>query len=422
MEKGKAVKVGIFVLATLILLAGSILWFQSDFLKPMYRIVAYFPDVSGLSVDAPVYYMGVKVGRIKRITPTLYKGVETVILIKKDILIPKGSYFSIGTYGLVGDKFISITPPKSITKEYLTDGATVIGTSPPTYEDILNETSVLLVRVSNLTKDLHDTLLNPESKESIKKTLFLASSIATNIDRFTRVLSDLAYKNESDVNQTISNLRGFSEYLLAISKNIDKGVSDPELFPSIKSALLNINEASKNVANLASNLNDIVKDKKTKEEIKQTITNASEITERSKKVLDYLANTKITPQVRVFSGPKDRREGAFFLDIHPPGDRFYRFGVRDSGGKTKVDAQAGQKINDNLDVRIGYMNSHLGAGLDVHYGRFGVESEIYDPKRTTLDSILSYSITKDVDLLMYLKDLTRSDREVLGGVRYKFDN
>ncbi|HEM55898.1 MAG TPA: MCE family protein [Thermodesulfobium narugense] len=422
MEKGKAVKVGIFVLATLILLAGSILWFQSDFLKPMYRIVAYFPDVSGLSIDAPVYYMGVKVGRIKRITPTLYKGVETVILIKKDILIPKGSYFSIGTYGLVGDKFISITPPKSITKEYLTDGATVIGTSPPTYEDILNETSVLLVRVSNLTKDLHDTLLNPESKESIKKTLFLASSIATNIDRFTRVLSDLAYKNESDVNQTISNLRGFSEYLLAISKNIDKGVSDPELFPSIKSALLNINEASKNVANLASNLNDIVKDKKTKEEIKQTITNASEITERSKKVLDYLANTKITPQVRVFSGPKDRREGAFFLDIHPPGDRFYRFGVRDSGGKTKVDAQAGQKINDNLDVRIGYMNSHLGAGLDVHYGRFGVESEIYDPKRTTLDSILSYSITKDVDLLMYLKDLTRSDREVLGGVRYKFDN
>ncbi|AEE13875.1 Mammalian cell entry related domain protein [Thermodesulfobium narugense DSM 14796] len=422
MEKGRAAKVGIFVLATLILLAGSILWFQSDFLKPMYRIVAYFPDVSGLSVDAPVYYMGVKVGRIKSITPTLYKGVETVILINKDVLIPKGSYFSIGTYGLVGDKFISITPPKSLTKEYLSDGATVIGTSPPTYEDILNETSVLLVRVSDLTKDLHDTLLNPESKESIKKTLFLASSIATNIDRFTRVLSDLAYKNESDVNQTISNLRGFSEYLLAISKNIDKGLSDPELFPSIKSALLNINEASKNVANLAANLNDIVKDKKTKEEIKQTISNASEITERSKKVLDYLANTKITPEVRVFSGPKDKREGAFFLDVYPPGDRFYRFGVRDSGGKTKVDAQAGQKINDNLDVRIGYMNSHLGAGLDVHYDRFGVETEVYDPKRTTLDSILSYSITKDVDLLMYLKDLTRSDREVLGGIRYKFDN
>lgn len=422
MEKGRAIKVGIFVLATLILLAGSILWFQSDFLKPMYKVIAYFPDVSGLSVDAPVYYMGVKVGRIKSISPTLYKGVETVILINKDVLIPKGSHFSIGTYGLVGDKFVSITPPKSLTKEYLSDGATVIGTSPPTYDQILNETSLLLIRVSDLTKDLNDTLLNPESKESIKKTLFLASSIATNIDRFTRVLSDLAYKNESDVTETVKNLRGFSEYLLAISKDINKGISDTELFPSIKSALLSINEASKNVANLAANLNDIVKDKKTKEEIKQTISNASEITERSKRVLDYLANTKIVPEVRVFSGPEDKREGSFFVDIYPPGDRFYRLGVRDSGGKTKVDAQAGEKINDNLDVRIGYMNSHLGAGLDVHYNRFGVETEVYDPKRTTLDSILSYSITKDLDLLMYLKDLTRSDREVLGGIRYKFDN
>ncbi len=422
MEKGRAIKVGIFVIVSLVLLAGSILWFQSDFLKPMYSITAYFPDVSGLAADAPVYYMGVKVGRIKQITPTLDKGVETVIMINKSVLIPKGSYFSIGTYGLVGDKFISITPPRVLTKEYLSNGSTVVGISPPSYGQILDETSVLLVRVSDLTKDLHDTLLNPESRESIKKTLFLASSIATNIDRFTSVLSELAYKNQSDVSQTVSNLKGFSEHLLEISKNIDKGVSDPELLPSIKSALLNINNASKNVSNLAANLNDVVKDKKTKEEIKQTISNAHEITERSKKVLDYLANTKITPQVRVFSGPKDEREGAFFVDISPPGDRFYRFGVRDSGGKTKVDAQAGQRINDNLDVRMGYMNSHLGAGVDVHYDRFGVETEVYDPKRTTLDSILSYSVTKDVDLLMYLKDLTRSDREVLGGVRYKFNN
>jgi phospholipid/cholesterol/gamma-HCH transport system substrate-binding protein len=74
-----------------------------------YALTAVFPTVAGLRVGAAVEIAGVSIGRVEGISLHDYEAVVTMRL-DRHVQLQEDAIASIRTRGLVGEKFIRITP------------------------------------------------------------------------------------------------------------------------------------------------------------------------------------------------------------------------------------------------------------------------------------------------------------------------
>lgn len=92
-----------------------------------YVLTARFSSVSGLKTNAQVEMAGVQIGTVDRITLDKETFQAVVRLkIRTDIPISEDAIASVKTSGLIGDKFIMISPGGSSVK--LKDGGKIVET------------------------------------------------------------------------------------------------------------------------------------------------------------------------------------------------------------------------------------------------------------------------------------------------------
>ena len=103
--------VGVFVLAGILCLGYlSIKLARMEVLgREGYEIYAIFSDIGGLKSGSPVVVAGVEVGRVKGITVEDY-AAKVVFSLREDLEIQEDAIASIKTKGLIGEKYIQITP------------------------------------------------------------------------------------------------------------------------------------------------------------------------------------------------------------------------------------------------------------------------------------------------------------------------
>lgn len=74
-----------------------------------YELVAHFANIGGLKEGSSVVIAGVDVGRVKSIRLEDYEA-KVVLVLPQEIEIQEDAIASIKTKGLIGEKFIQITP------------------------------------------------------------------------------------------------------------------------------------------------------------------------------------------------------------------------------------------------------------------------------------------------------------------------
>ena len=74
-----------------------------------YEIYGVFSNVGGLKVGSSIEIAGVNVGRVKRITLENYQA-NVVLNLPKGLKIQEDAIVSVKTKGLIGEKYIEITP------------------------------------------------------------------------------------------------------------------------------------------------------------------------------------------------------------------------------------------------------------------------------------------------------------------------
>ena len=119
MKFSSSFKVGLLTLIALMLLVGTVLKVKGRAISSAERIEIHFKDVNGLRPGAGVQIMGLKVGQVEEITPVV-KNEESFVKVKfvitdSNVTIPKASAFSIQQTGIIGELFLEITPPKTLT-------------------------------------------------------------------------------------------------------------------------------------------------------------------------------------------------------------------------------------------------------------------------------------------------------------------
>lgn len=137
----KETTVGIFVFLGLVSMAymsvklGNINLFSKDH----YLLRAQFTDVSGLKTNAPVSIYGVEMGYVGDIRINLENGLADVdLFIRKDITLLDDTIASVKTSGLIGDRYVKITPGG--IGEELKPGEKIFDTEPAIdIEDLISK-------------------------------------------------------------------------------------------------------------------------------------------------------------------------------------------------------------------------------------------------------------------------------------------
>jgi len=223
-DRGLELKVGIFVAIGLAVLAALVVQFGrlGEGFKEYYSLTIHFPDASGLLKGSDVLLGGAKVGRVAS-PPRLVvsgQGVDVSLRIYDFVKIATESKFTIGSSGLLGDRFVIVTPPTGAPKSYLAHGARVEGMRERGLDDLTKEGSALI-------KDLRGTV----------------AKIDTTLDRLNN--QALSKDNMDHLQQTFENLNKTSAALSESSKKIDGviGKAD-ETMGSAKAAADKVQDAA----------------------------------------------------------------------------------------------------------------------------------------------------------------------------------
>jgi len=137
----KETAVGIFVVVGLLAIAymsiklGNVQLFTDKY----YNVRANFSDISGLKANAPVNMFGVKIGFVNEISIDQEQGVARVeMMIEKEVELTDDAIVSVKTNGLIGDKYLKISPGG--LGEKINPGDTLFDTNPSIdLEDLISK-------------------------------------------------------------------------------------------------------------------------------------------------------------------------------------------------------------------------------------------------------------------------------------------
>jgi phospholipid/cholesterol/gamma-HCH transport system substrate-binding protein len=94
-----------------------------------YQLAAVFSSAGGLKVGAVVEIAGVEIGRIKSLSLNDDYQARVVMDINEKVKLQDDSIASIKTKGLLGEKFVDITPGGA--DEMIQEGGVIHDTEPP---------------------------------------------------------------------------------------------------------------------------------------------------------------------------------------------------------------------------------------------------------------------------------------------------
>ncbi|MFH1066803.1 MAG: MlaD family protein [bacterium] len=193
-ERNLERKVGAFVLIGLIVIGMLVVAFGrfNQFFKSTYDVVAEFPNASGIIKNSQVLYRGAKVGSVPEAPHIANQGksVEIILRINHDVHIPKNADVRIGLYGLLGDRFVDIVPPKPTNGEpakeagYLGGGDHVKGLENKGVADLLATAEQKLQNFDHVIRELQAKLLTDEFIDDFHAGMKNAREMLEKADHF----------------------------------------------------------------------------------------------------------------------------------------------------------------------------------------------------------------------------------------------
>jgi phospholipid/cholesterol/gamma-HCH transport system substrate-binding protein len=226
-------KVGALVTSTVVIALGFawLLGFKNPFLDQNYFYVTY-NFAGGIELGSHVRLSGIKVGKVEEIdffspmpnqkvsikeagsadkdNGLAYTPVRLKISVRKAALpgIRKNSNFYINLAGLIGERYIEITPG-SIDSAQLLAGDTVAGVDPPRIDQLISQSFNLAGKIQELIEN---------NKGDITKSIELLYKLSSNLNK-TLEKVDQSKVLSKDFAQLITNLMEMTSDLREVTKN-----------------------------------------------------------------------------------------------------------------------------------------------------------------------------------------------------------
>jgi len=209
-DRGLELKVGIFVAVGLAILAALVVEFGrlGEGFRTYYPLTVRFEDASGLLKSSDVLLGGAKIGRVGG-APRLVRtgrGVDVPLKIYDYVKIPLGSAFTVGSAGLLGDRFVAVTPPPGQPAKFIAKGAHLEGTREKGLSDMTKEGSALLselrgtvAKIDQAVSRLNDQALSEENMEHLHQTFDNLSKTTAALSQSSKKIDGVVEKADATV-------------------------------------------------------------------------------------------------------------------------------------------------------------------------------------------------------------------------------
>ena len=204
------VKVGLMFVAAVGLVVAFA--FYLGILNPFsssYELSVAYNYAGGIEVGSPVRVMGIKVGKVRdiRFEPEMKmpNGEEVKLVVKISIdkeawtTIREDSEFFINLAGVIGEKFIEISPG-SLAKETFKNGQLVRGEDPPRIDQLISQSYGLAGKIFEFVEN---------NEGSVVDTIKMMNNLVTNLNALLRQV-DQTTKNKEAV-KILKNLTTISD-------------------------------------------------------------------------------------------------------------------------------------------------------------------------------------------------------------------
>ena len=239
---GIFVSIGVILLFLVFFLFGEVKLFQEG-----YNIYVKYNFTGGLSENAPVRLAGVDIGSVEKVKMQYKEDSDVFVLvklwIKKDIKLRQNAKFYINTLGLLGEKYVEISPGSTETS-YIPENATVVGIDPLSTEELYSKGKALADDIQEILRTLRKLL----SEDTFEVFMGSFKSIENVMDELNVILKE----NRKDIRNTTKNISKTSNSLPEIANNL-KNVSS-ELDQGFKGKSEKITKIIENIDKIARNL------------------------------------------------------------------------------------------------------------------------------------------------------------------------
>lgn len=267
-SKGLEFRVGAFVIVGLGVLAALVVQFGrvGEGFKTYYTVTVQFPNASGLLKGSDVLLAGAKVGRVSG-GPRLVSGrdgVSVPLRIFDYVRIPAESKFTVGSSGLLGDRFVDVQPPPGDPTNFLHKGAEIAGTRETGMDDLTREGGFLVQDLRGAVQNINGTFsrlnegaLSAANMESLSSTLErlnqTSGALAESSKKFDSIIEKAdgtmasSRKAADDVQLAVADARKTLQAATDLIQNARKGngllptlLSNPDLAKDLQALISNL--------------------------------------------------------------------------------------------------------------------------------------------------------------------------------------
>lgn len=267
-DRSLELKVGIFVAIGLAMIAGYVFEFGrlGEGVKSYYNLNVQFENASGLLKGADVLFSGAKIGRVAG-APRLVKNEDGVVIplrIYDYIKIPVGSKFAIGSSGLLGDRYLTVSMPPGQPKEFIPKNSTVTGTRDTGMDDLTKDGSLLIADLRKTVQNINGTFdrlnkeaLSPETLTHLRGSIEHLNESMTSLSQTTKKLDGVvdkadatmvsAKKDAEDLQGTLAEGRKTLATATQLLRDANSGkgvlgsmINDPDLARDLRALVANL--------------------------------------------------------------------------------------------------------------------------------------------------------------------------------------
>jgi len=212
-------KVGLMFIGAIVLIVsfGFLLGSFNPFSNTFDINVAY-NFAGGIEVGSPVRVMGIKVGKVKEILflphQKMPDGEEVKLRIRIQVnkyaweTIREDSEFFINLAGVIGEKFLEVTPG-SLDKPVLKPSQLVRGEDPPRIDQLISQSYGLAGKIFDFVEN---------NEGSVIDTINMINNLVTNLNKVLKQMDKMG--GRGDVHKLIKNMMLISSDLSYFTQNM----------------------------------------------------------------------------------------------------------------------------------------------------------------------------------------------------------
>jgi phospholipid/cholesterol/gamma-HCH transport system substrate-binding protein len=243
-------RVGILVITSFAILTFAIILIggKAGFFTRTYDLRTYLPSASGLKKGSLVWVAGIEAGNVHSVdfssSPDPRRAVQVTMRVTRNFqrAIREDSVASLGSIGLLGDKYLDISRGTDASPMITPDGE-IRSSSEADIKKIIQNSNDLVANLGDL----------------VDKINAITSKIDKGQGTIGKFINDPSLYNK--LNQTVEEAQGVVAKLKSGDGSLGKFINDPELYRHLNNTLARVDSVMSKVENGEGTLGKLIHDK-----------------------------------------------------------------------------------------------------------------------------------------------------------------